>query len=134
MSPVRALAAVPASVAAARRFIEETLGDIPPEQRDATVLMVSELVANAVLHAGGELTVGIQRSGDRIHVEVSDKAGGDPVAENPDVNQTRGRGLFIVEQLSDEWGVERHTDGKTVWFLLLVPEAGETSQRALLAK
>ncbi len=127
MSPSRSLRAVPSSVGEARRFVERSLSGVPYETREAAVLMTSELATNCVVHAGGEFTIDIEVGPTMIRVEISDLAPGDPVAERPDPEEPRGRGLFIVERLSDDWGVERHGDGKTVWFDLAVstgqPEA-----------
>ena len=104
---------------AARRFLERALTDIPTALLDRVKLLVSELVTNAVVHgprAKGscvELTVRATRK--TVAVEVTDTGlGFEQRIRAPSVRDS-GWGLFLVEQLSDRWGVT--TDEQTrVWF------------------
>jgi serine/threonine-protein kinase RsbW len=107
------------SVAAARRFAAECLGDVPPEVFDAVQLMVSELATNSVRHAKTGFRLAITRAPESVRVEVADLGGGVPEVRFPAPTDPTGRGLAIVEMFSDEWGVEyaAPTD-KTVWFTL----------------
>jgi PAS domain S-box-containing protein len=85
---------------------------------DTAVLLVSELVTNALLHAGTTIDVvaGLEQEG--LLVEVADGSLHLPVPRRYATTSGTGRGLRMLEQLVDDWGVRRHHDGKTVWFLL----------------
>jgi anti-sigma regulatory factor (Ser/Thr protein kinase) len=78
-------------------------------------LAVSELVANAVVHAHSRVTVRVNVDG-RARLEVSDT---DPraivVPRTVEPGHQGGRGLRLVADLSHSWGVQRGTRGKTVW-------------------
>ncbi|MDQ4133445.1 MAG: ATP-binding protein [Actinomycetota bacterium] len=109
----------PASAAVARRFVRSTLEAWDrPELEEAATLLVSELVGNAVLHARTAIDLVVVRDGDRLRIEVTD---GSPVLPEPkhySVTSGTGRGLALVDSLSDDWGAERSPSGKTVWFEL----------------
>ena len=111
--------AAPASLAWARSTVRHACADweLEPEVRDAAMLVATELVTNAVVHAGtaSVLSVGLDRSG--LHVSVRDEAPG-PVAITPTAGITGGHGLRVVAGLSRSWGVVDHHDGKTVWAVL----------------
>lgn len=89
------------------------------------LLATTELVTNAVRHGGsdaaGELTLSFE-IGDKVRVAVSDAGAAKdaPHVRELDPETPGGLGLFIVEQLSDEWGVERAADRTTVWFEMSV--------------
>jgi anti-sigma regulatory factor (Ser/Thr protein kinase) len=82
------------------------------------LLVLSELVTNAVLHATEPIMVLVTRQDDALRIEVSD---GDTrmsdIAPRParDPRRAGGRGLQIVNSLARDWGVTRRADGKTVW-------------------
>jgi anti-sigma regulatory factor (Ser/Thr protein kinase) len=78
--------------------------------------MTSELVTNSVLHTGGELELGLYLDLDRLRVEVVDRSERLPTLQTPDIEATGGRGLLIIESLSQAWGVEGRSGGKAVWF------------------
>jgi two-component sensor histidine kinase len=108
-----------ASVSAARRFARDALPDVPPNALEVVELMVSELATNSIRHSQTAFDVLIDRTKDDVRIEVSDRAGGTPTVRSPGPEDPRGRGLRIVEMLSEQWGVEYHTgDGKTVWFVV----------------
>jgi anti-sigma regulatory factor (Ser/Thr protein kinase) len=111
------------SVVRARRFAVESLTGLDPELTDALAVMVSELVTNSVRHAASEFTVAIDRDADRIRVAVSDLGEQRPSLRNPDPTEQSGRGLQIVNALSDDWGIAEAAGrtGKTVWFVLAIP-------------
>lgn len=78
-------------------------------------LAVTELVANAVVHARSDLTVRIRVDG-RVLLEVSDRDPEAAVAPEPvEPDHLGGRGLQLVEHVSRRWGVARGTESKTVW-------------------
>ena len=108
------------SATVARRFAERQLAEWDLSALvDRARLLVSELVINAVTHARTESRLMLRSDGHALRVEVSDHSTvlprvGDHLPEAPS-----GRGLRIVAELADEWGVEQRPRGKTVWFELL---------------
>ncbi|MEU5093926.1 ATP-binding protein [Streptomyces sp. NPDC020996] len=88
------------------------------------LLVVSELVTNACLHAEGPDELGITCDNKVIRVEVSDRGGGQPAPRNPHrAGRPGGHGMFIVQRLCLDWGVVRTPGaaGKTVWAELGAP-------------
>ncbi len=92
-------------------------------------LLVSELVSNAILHAGSGLEVVVRVLPDRLAVEVHDLGGGQPVRRRYSSLSGTGRGLMLVEELARDWGTVLTESGKFVWFeldlALKVPVAGD---------
>lgn len=84
-------------------------------RRDATLLL-SEVVTNAVRHArGGTIMVAVTLSQSRLLAQVHDDSSKPPVRRA--AGETGGWGLGLLDELSAQWGVDRHADdGKTVWF------------------
>jgi anti-sigma regulatory factor (Ser/Thr protein kinase) len=122
----------PGSALAARQFAREALGDLPDEIVGAVELMVSELATNSVKHAQTDFEIAIDAK-DPIRVEVRDKGQGQPAVRSPTPEEPSGRGLRIVEAMSDAWGVEPSSYGKTVWFELKLVASG-SSQSAVSRK
>jgi anti-sigma regulatory factor (Ser/Thr protein kinase) len=88
--------------------------------------MVSELSTNAILYGMTEFDVSVEVTDDWCRVEVTDSGRGTPVLRAlPPSTDERGRGLRIVRELSDDWGVDvSRMSGKCVWFRLwLHPDA-----------
>ncbi|MFR0356834.1 SpoIIE family protein phosphatase [Streptomyces sediminimaris] len=117
------------SVATARSFVRDTLqgwgfADIV----DDAVVLTSELVTNAVVHAGTSADVLCLRSDDGVRIEVADRypereipLQGSPVnMGSPD--REGGRGLQLCAALAGRWGVEYTPTHKQVWFQLSLPE------------
>lgn len=118
------------SAAAARRFVARTLERWKCwSVEEPAVLLVSELVGNAVLHAGTEIGVAVRRRGDLIRVEVSDGSPVLPQRKYYSATSATGRGLALVESLSERWGAEHSGVGKTVWFEL--DASSPASQRSV---
>ena len=117
MSTARRFRCRPEDVTAARLFVREHLSDEPPDTVQAAELMTSELATNCVMHAHSDFELAID-SHDQIRIEVSDAGRGRPTMLQPDVRALTGRGLRIVDAMSDAWGVIANTPGKTVWFTL----------------
>ncbi|MEW1905250.1 MULTISPECIES: SpoIIE family protein phosphatase [unclassified Streptomyces] len=116
------------SVAAARAFVRDTLqGWGHPELVDDAVVLTSELVTNAVVHAGTAADVLCLRSDDSIRVEVSDRY---PEREIPvqsgrtlvAPDRENGRGLLLCAALAHRWGVDYSPTRKHVWFHLDLPQ------------
>jgi anti-sigma regulatory factor (Ser/Thr protein kinase) len=109
-------------IADAREFVTQRLESNGLEALALSVrLVVSELVTNAVLHAGTAFSVTVSRDGPRLRLEVRD-ALPEPVGRpsSPPPTQPNGRGLAIVERLSTQWGVALDPAGKTVWAVFAV--------------
>ncbi|EDY57416.2 histidine kinase domain-containing regulator protein [Streptomyces sviceus ATCC 29083] len=88
------------------------------------LLVVSELVTNACLHAEGPDQLGISCDNKVIRVEVSDRGSGQPAPRTPHrAGRPGGHGMFIVQRLCLDWGVVRAPGltGKTVWAELGAP-------------
>ncbi|MET8696263.1 ATP-binding protein [Streptomyces bauhiniae] len=94
---------------------------------DDLVLIVSELVTNAVLHGktppGRQVEVTLDHSAGRVRVEVRDTGEGIPRRRPSVPLAVAGRGLEIVDALSEKWGVTEQVVGKTVWAELVVNPA-----------
>ena len=120
--PGRATCAIEPSTSAphaARAWVGPLLDTWDLGARSGDVLLVvSELVSNAVLHGEGEVKLVVSCEPAHVRVEVTDDGGGlvEPAAEG---GARGGFGLQIVAVLADDWGVEAAgPDGKTVWALL----------------
>jgi anti-sigma regulatory factor (Ser/Thr protein kinase) len=102
------------SAALARQFTRATLSGWQSQgSHDDIVLVVSELVTNALLHGHGTPVVRLLEESDRIRIEVCDDSPLLPVSHR--VTPLSGLGLRVVEQLSSAWGASRRGRGKVVW-------------------
>ncbi len=108
----------PSSVAEARRLVRAVLDDRDDDWLERAQLCVSELVTNAVVHAGTQVDVHVQVHPDGLRVEVVDRSPHLPIPRAYASLAGTGRGLMMVEQSCDRWGVLTNDDGKTVWFEL----------------
>jgi anti-sigma regulatory factor (Ser/Thr protein kinase) len=89
-----------------------------PDTREDLLLVVSELVTNAVVHGAEPIRVTMVRAGERIRVEVTDGAAAASPHGNPrpPTNAETGRGLSVVTRLAVAWGWRASPGaGKTVW-------------------
>lgn len=106
----------PASPGEARRFARWVLSDEVTEMVETIELLLTEMVTNAVVHAGSATTVSVRLLADHVHVEVHDRAKADLRPQRPDEDSESGRGLLLVEALARSWGSTRFDEGKIVWF------------------
>ncbi|MFD7503114.1 SpoIIE family protein phosphatase [Streptomyces sp. NPDC059850] len=114
---------LPDAVMHARRFTARTLRSWGlVDQADTTLLVVSELVTNALMHTHGTVRLDLTYAADRIRVTVTDsspRAPAKPVVT--DWEATGGRGLLLVEAMSASWGSVPAGGGKQVWSEIVVP-------------
>jgi anti-sigma regulatory factor (Ser/Thr protein kinase) len=131
--------AAPASVGHARRWAERTLArwELNRDAVADAVLLTSELVTNAVLHARSPLVLSLAVADGVLEIGVGDEDRRSPrrrtttrVPDDPgeapdgwwpwpaDVTREDGRGLLLLDELADEWGVANLATGKQVWFRL----------------
>jgi anti-sigma regulatory factor (Ser/Thr protein kinase) len=105
--------------AVARRALIRLIGDTSTIEfvRDA-VLLTSELVTNAVVHAGGKSMLRAGLVGGNLRVELSDANGMVPELNEVDPARVGGRGLHLVDDVASRWGITSRPRGKTIWFEL----------------
>jgi anti-sigma regulatory factor (Ser/Thr protein kinase) len=117
-------APAPTSARQARRWIEPFLEHWAMGARTGDVLLVvSELVTNAVEHGAGPVHVRLECRVGCLRLEVSDEGPGRVIPRPLDPEALGGRGLLVVAHMAREWGVAgRSPVGKTVWVELAVPD------------
>ena len=86
--------------------------------KDRLELMATEMATNSVQHAQTGFELVVERGQGQIRIEVRDTGPGRPVPRSPTPRERTGRGLRIVEAMSDSWGVDPSSAGKTVWFTI----------------
>ncbi|WNI14142.1 ATP-binding SpoIIE family protein phosphatase [Actinacidiphila sp. ITFR-21] len=118
-------------VAEARTELRSLLHDwARPDQVDTAVLLSSELLGNVLMHtdqpAALVATVTGKPGRRTLRVEVADSGDGLPHQRAPGEMASSGRGLVLLDILSDQWGVRPKPEGKTVWFAM--QEAGDPGE------
>jgi anti-sigma regulatory factor (Ser/Thr protein kinase) len=105
------------SVPLARRFARSALRESRSDV-DTVVLLVSEVVTNAVLHARSAIRIVVEDRDDVARVEVHDGSPVPPRMHHFRLVSGTGRGLRMLDQLAQNWGVDQgpHGTGKVVWF------------------
>lgn len=109
---------VPEAVGHARRFTRRTLRSwgVPAVNRDAALLIVSELVTNALVHTDGRVRLDLTLLDNRLRVAVADASARTPAKPTSiSWEATGGRGILLVEAMSDTWGTVPVSGGKQVW-------------------
>ncbi|MFD4835287.1 ATP-binding protein [Streptomyces uncialis] len=106
----------------AREFAHSVIDDQAPgacvDHHDTVALVVSELVTNAVRYGsrpGGDVQIVVDADTSRTRVEVIDRTRRRPRRRRTAHEDTRGRGLLLLDALADRWGVVVHPTGKAVW-------------------
>ena len=103
----------PAELATARTWLRTHLAAAGADPADA-LLVVTELLTNAIRHGRSAPTVALRLSPERLHLEVSDQSSAAPaMRDEPDA--TGGYGLQIVDRIAEHWGWRPTTAGKVVW-------------------
>ncbi|GGW45883.1 hypothetical protein GCM10010503_23070 [Streptomyces lucensis JCM 4490] len=109
---------VPEAVRHARRFTRRTLRGwgVHRDTLDAALLVVSELVTNALVHTGGPVRLDMSLVNHRLRLAVADASPRSPVKPaSIGWEATGGRGILLVEAVSDAWGTIPVSGGKQVW-------------------
>jgi anti-sigma regulatory factor (Ser/Thr protein kinase) len=111
------------SPAAARAFARHSgCAEHALDVLDDALLLISELVTNSVLHGGPPILLAIECEGDGLRVRVRDGVPELPLRQGRGDEAEGGRGMPLVDLISDTWGVEPVVDdygtGKEVWFEL----------------
>ncbi len=120
--------------AAARRDAARELSTngVGSDVLEDALIVVGELVTNAIRHAATEFTLALDISAERVRIEVGDRDTRPPVVVAADVDATSGRGLVLVAAAASTWGFETADHdgiaGKTVWAELL---RGDVADRAV---
>ncbi|MER7955879.1 ATP-binding protein [Streptomyces sp. NPDC096030] len=114
----------PAEVGRARRWARSRLAGSGIEHdeplAETLVLLISELVTNAVVHTGCPAVLRMLFGGGcpeagTVRVEVADSSGRPPMPRHAQGEDTNGRGLELVDGLADRWGWQREGAGKSIW-------------------
>ncbi|MEU1407752.1 SpoIIE family protein phosphatase [Streptomyces sp. NPDC005728] len=109
---------VPEAVRHARRFTRRTLRTwgVSPDTMDAALLIVSELVTNALVHTGGQVRLDLSLVNHRLRLAVADASPRSPIKPTSiGWEATGGRGILLVEAVSAAWGIVPVSGGKLVW-------------------
>ena len=105
---------------AARRFVSQALTGWDDDEGDLTdtvTLLVSELVTNAVVHAGSDVEVTVRLTSAAARIEVTDTSAQSISPRDAADDEDSGRGLALVGSLAERWGVRSAPGGgKTIWF------------------
>ncbi len=104
------------SVSRARQFVRAALEYFPGDTVDTAELLTSELATNAIVHGHTAFDVMVSDADGTLRIAVTDHSGLMPVLLSPGASDVRGRGLLILDRLSDQWGTADNRPGKTVWF------------------
>jgi anti-sigma regulatory factor (Ser/Thr protein kinase) len=115
------LSADPISAGLGRGFVALSLRPLVRQDVvDTALLLVSELINNAIVHARTGLVLTVRQADRRIRIEVRDGralALSGPVRRA--VDSEGGRGLALIDALADAWGSDQDAEGKSVWFELM---------------
>jgi len=116
--------------AAAKRHLA---GEVSPERLGELFLVISELVSNALVHGRGQVVLRLQLEQGTVRGEVIDQGGGfehEIRARGPE--DVSGRGLFLVEALTNRWGI--HEGTTHVWFELAAGSGASRQPRPRLGQ
>ena len=110
-----------ASVGAARRAVGTWLSERGCHTGDDAVLVLSELVTNAMIHTDTGCTIEARHGDDLLRLEVRDQSPQAPVKRLVGASDIGGRGLHVVDAVAEAWGWEPAADGKRVWAIVHAP-------------
>jgi anti-sigma regulatory factor (Ser/Thr protein kinase) len=112
--PAQAAAAGTARTHVRRVLLEWGLTELT----DSVVLLVSEVVTNAILHAGSASSLCVERTDAGVRVSVTDSSPVMPAPRRRSSSAMTGRGCQLLNDLADSWGAEPYEGGKQVWFVV----------------
>lgn len=110
----------PTAPAQARREVTEMCDGLHRDVATIATLLTSELVTNALQHGSGDIAMTIDRRPGQLRVDVQDESSEQPVVRASGLDSIKGRGMLLIETLSNNWGVRQSPGGtgKSVWFTL----------------
>jgi two-component sensor histidine kinase len=82
---------------------------------DDALIVITELAANAVVHACSPFSVSIRGEGSTVRILVRDRSSVVPAIPEDSLTRPSGRGLRLISALASRWGVDPAPDGKAVW-------------------
>ena len=106
------------SVRFSREAVRGALAEYDQDTVEAAAILTDELVTNAIMHGEPPIVLEIKEDHEMVTVAVRDAGSGIPEAKPPRRGALSGRGLTIVDSMSDGWGVDERRHGKCVWFQL----------------
>ncbi len=121
---MRAVVELPADVSSPRAARQVVASLLPAWGHhclvDDAVLLVSELVTNALSHARGQESYELELTAraDAVRIALADGSTVRPIVAELDDDRPSGRGIRIIEHLASRWGAEDHEGGKKVWLEL----------------
>ncbi|KOV76138.1 MULTISPECIES: ATP-binding SpoIIE family protein phosphatase [unclassified Streptomyces] len=126
------------AVRAARGFVRGCLGDWGlADLSDDLELIASELVTNALIHAGSDVDLRLRASRDRVRLEVRDSDSDPPVptayslTDEGSARAEHGRGLYLVDALAHTWNTSPSGRGKTVWLEMEIPGVAAAARQSV---
>lgn len=140
-SPFARLALEPEASAASRgrRWVVQRVRELGlADLEDTVALLTSEVVTNAVLHAGTPAEVSVRTDGAGVRVEVVDGSTTPPLRRlGYSRTSTTGRGCLLLDRLATRWGWAPLSDGKVTWFVVELepdrPDQVEPTAEELMA-
>jgi anti-sigma regulatory factor (Ser/Thr protein kinase) len=110
----------PSAPRVARRRLKAILRDVPSRALDDILLLTTELLTNSLRHAeldpNDRVRLVVKSTKSAVRVAITDPGHGEVfAARHPGPHDTGGRGLLLVAEMSDRWGVDR-SQATTVWF------------------
>jgi anti-sigma regulatory factor (Ser/Thr protein kinase) len=124
------LASVSSSVPRARHLVRAQLTDWEADEpSEIAELLVSELVTNTLHHAWGPVRLSLSLQDGTLRCEVQDASSDLPHMRNPLKDDEGGRGLHLLDLLSQRWGSDLTPTGKVIWFELPAPIRPDPSQQ-----
>ncbi|MGA8724696.1 MAG: ATP-binding protein [Acidimicrobiales bacterium] len=118
------------SVRLSRSVVRRILASCPPDFVESASLLTDELVTNAIRHGRPPIVLTIRFDAQILVIEVVDCGPGQPVPRQVDASAERGRGLRIVDEVADEWGVHQLPEGKRVWCRLALRSPARVQHRS----
>jgi anti-sigma regulatory factor (Ser/Thr protein kinase) len=111
----------PVMIRMARQALRRWLDERRCTNAEDAMLVLSELVTNAIVHARAGCTVGVQYHDDLLRLDVRDPSPAPPTIGAAGPDDIGGRGLRLVAAIAQAWGWEPTAGGKRVWADIVAP-------------